>query len=136
MRIAHGPSPGADERVRRPGRAVQEVPLAQRALLLLDDRDALAREHEEALLHALGVVQRRALARLEHVHVDAEVLEAASGDSNGQNTPWPGRSAKPRAPIRLSTNQPRRRRRGPPGVSSMRASGIDMARQPTERPTL
>jgi hypothetical protein len=32
------------------GRAVEEVPAAEQALLLLDDEDALAVEHEEILL--------------------------------------------------------------------------------------
>jgi hypothetical protein len=39
-------------------------------LLAVDDRDALAAEHEEVLLEALGVVEPAGLARLEHADVD------------------------------------------------------------------
>jgi 6,7-dimethyl-8-ribityllumazine synthase len=46
---------GADEDVLDAHGAV-EVPLAHRALLAFDDRDALAVEDEEVLLHRLGVV--------------------------------------------------------------------------------
>ena len=56
--------------------------------------------------------------------------KSASGDSNGQKTPWPS-VAKPRAPIRLSTNQPLPRGTRPAGVSSMRVSGSDMGPEPT-----
>ena len=96
----------ADQRVRRPGRAVQVVPGAQRALLLLDDGDALAREHEEALLHVFGVVQRRdARPASSTCTLMPKSSKSASGDSNVQKTPCPS-VANPRAPIRLSTNQP------------------------------
>ena len=51
---------------RVPGGAVEEVELPQPSLLLLDDRQALARDDEEVLLSALGVVHAGRLARLEH----------------------------------------------------------------------
>src|SRR6185295_4230229 len=47
---------GADEGVVGPGRAVDEVPGAQRPLLLLHYEQALSGEHEEVLLARLGVV--------------------------------------------------------------------------------
>src|SRR4051794_39949686 len=71
-----GPVAGAHEDVVRAGRAVEVVPLAHRPLLALDDRDAFAREHEEALLHALGVVAAVRLSRLDHVHAGPEAVEA------------------------------------------------------------
>src|SRR6185312_6407541 len=77
---------GPDRDVCRPRRAVQVVPLPEPALLPLDDRDALAREDEEALLVRLRVVEARRLTRPEDVHADAEQrrarrrrLEAAPG---------------------------------------------------------
>ena len=66
---------GADRDVVGPGRAVQVVPLAHAALLALDDGDALAAEHEEALLGGLGVVAAVGLAGHEHVRPDAELRE-------------------------------------------------------------
>ncbi len=51
-----GPVTCADERVLRPRRAVDEVPLLQAPLLALDHEHALARDHEEVLLAALAVV--------------------------------------------------------------------------------
>ena len=66
------------EDVPGPGRAVDEIPLLHLPLLLLDDRGARAAQDEEALLRLLGVVQRRALARLDHGEVDADLLELAA----------------------------------------------------------
>ena len=60
---------GADDDVVRLGRAVHEVPGAQLPLLALDEQQALAGEHEEALLRPLAVVEAERLARLEHVQV-------------------------------------------------------------------
>jgi hypothetical protein len=42
---------------------MEKVPLAQRALLVLDDRDALPVEAEEVLLHGFGVVAAGRLPR-------------------------------------------------------------------------
>ena len=50
-------------------------PTAAAPFLLLDDQRALAREHEEPFLAALGVVERARLARPNDVHVDAEIAE-------------------------------------------------------------
>ena len=63
----------------RPGGAVEEVPRLQVPLLLLDDEDALAREHEEVFLHVLRVVQPVGLAGLEDVGADCVLLEPALG---------------------------------------------------------
>ena len=71
-----GPVAGADGDVVGPGRAVQVVPLAHAALLALDDREAFARQDEEALLGALGVVAAVGLARHQHVGPDPELREA------------------------------------------------------------
>jgi hypothetical protein len=54
---------------------VEVVPLLQRALLALDDQQALAAENEEALLRVLGVVEALRLAGLEHVQAQAELGE-------------------------------------------------------------
>src|SRR5438067_7475093 len=54
---------------------MEVVPLPQPALFLLDDQYALARQHEEALLRRLGVVERVRVARPEDAEVDAHVLE-------------------------------------------------------------
>ena len=43
----------------------------------LDEQQALAGEHEEVLLRPLAVVVADRLARLEHVQVQPELLEAA-----------------------------------------------------------
>src|SRR4051812_24907182 len=47
---------GADEDVRRPGRAVHEVPGRKAPLLTLDEHDGLALDDEEVLLVGLAVV--------------------------------------------------------------------------------
>src|SRR5439155_14223226 len=67
---------GADDDVRRSGRAVDEVPRLQLPHLVLDDQHALACEDEEILLRVLGVVSPEALPRLEHADVDPELREA------------------------------------------------------------
>ncbi len=54
------------EDVVRARRTVKEVELPEAPLLLLDDRQALARDDEEVLLGRLGVVHARRLAGLEH----------------------------------------------------------------------
>src|SRR5438067_301225 len=70
---------GSDDHVRGARRAVQEVPLADRHLLVLDDRKALAAEHDEELLCVLGVVGRGGLAGTEDAHVDPQVAVALVG---------------------------------------------------------
>ncbi len=55
--------------------AVDEVPLAQRTLLPLDDQQRFAVDYEEVLLGRLSVVHRHRLARLEHEQAHAELLE-------------------------------------------------------------
>ena len=67
---------GTDEHVLGPAGAVQEVPGLQLALLALDDREAAAREHEEALLGVLAVVHAGRFARLQHAEVEADLGEA------------------------------------------------------------
>src|SRR6185295_14397487 len=80
------PVAGADEDVLGLGRAVHEVPRAQRALVALDDEQAFAREDEEVLLVALAVVDPARLPRLQdrqrHADVgkrDLVALEDAGG---------------------------------------------------------
>ena len=70
---------GPDDHVRDTRRRVEEVPLPERHLLVLDDREAFAAEHQEELLGGLVVVERRRLARLEHADVDADVAVALEG---------------------------------------------------------
>src|SRR6186997_1484331 len=67
--------PRADDRVVDALRAMEEVPLAKRALLALDDGQRLAGEHEEILLVVLVVVHRHRLAGAEDGDVDPELLE-------------------------------------------------------------
>src|SRR5688572_16523634 len=50
------PEARADDRVLRPRRAVEEVPLPQRALLAFDDQERLAGDDQEVLLVELPVV--------------------------------------------------------------------------------
>ena len=57
------------------GRAVEVVPPAQPPLLLLDDEQALAGEHEEPLLRVLVVIERVRIAGPQDAHVDADVAE-------------------------------------------------------------
>ncbi len=61
----------------RPGWAVHEIPLPERALLPLDDEQRLAREHEEVFLIGLPVVHRHRHARLENAQVHSELREVA-----------------------------------------------------------
>src|SRR6266571_9029591 len=55
----------ADDHVGGPGRAVDEVPRLELALLLLDNQHAAPGEDEKALLPVLGVIPAQALAGLE-----------------------------------------------------------------------
>jgi hypothetical protein len=57
------------------GRAVDEVPGAERPFLLLDQQQALAGQDEEVLLARLRVVHARRLARLEHRERVADLVE-------------------------------------------------------------
>ena len=70
-----GAVPGADDRVLRIRRTVDEVPLPQRPLLALDDQHRLAGHDEEVLLVGLPVIHRHRLARPEHADVDPELRE-------------------------------------------------------------
>src|SRR5215213_10054417 len=67
--------PGADDRVRRPRRAVEEVPGLQQVLLALHDRQRPPAQYEEVLLSGLVVVHGHRPARLEPVQRDAQVVE-------------------------------------------------------------
>ena len=58
---------------------MDEVPLAERALLALDEEERLAREDEEVLLVGLPVVHAERLARAEPEQVDAELAEVRLG---------------------------------------------------------
>jgi hypothetical protein len=74
---------------------MQEVPLPQRPFLPLDDRECLAREHEEVLLVGLPVVHRHRLARLEDGESDAELRK------DGPRAFEAGSSPKPLPPAPL-----------------------------------
>ena len=67
--------PGGDDGMFRPGRAVNEVPLSQRALLSFDNRERLTGENQEVLLIRLPVVHRQRLAGSENSEVDPELRE-------------------------------------------------------------
>src|SRR5262249_27815749 len=69
------PITGTDDHVRGAGRAVDEVPRAERPLLALDHERALAGQDEEVLLLVLAVVHGHRHPGLEDVQVDAELLE-------------------------------------------------------------
>jgi hypothetical protein len=69
----------ADDHVLRPGRAVDEVPAAQRPFLALHDQHRLAREDEEVLLVRLPVVHPDRLARAEDEQRDPELREQGLG---------------------------------------------------------
>ena len=76
------PVAGADEHVLGPVRAMDEVPLAQRSLLALDQQQALTRQDEEVLLLVLAVVLAGRLAGGEHADVEPEPGELAASPSN------------------------------------------------------
>jgi hypothetical protein len=67
------PLTGADEDVVRPGRAVDEVPCLQAALLTFDHEHAFSGNEKEVLLAALAVVHAVPLARHEHMDAEAEL---------------------------------------------------------------
>src|SRR5690242_5438045 len=71
-----GPLAGADDHVRDVRRAVDEVPLPQKALLSLGDQQALAAEDEEVLLVGFPVVHAHRPARPEDAEVDPDLREA------------------------------------------------------------
>ena len=127
----------ADERVGDARGAVHEVPAAQRPLLALDDREHLAVEHEERLLHGLVVVERRRLARRQVVHVDPEVLERErlavleAGERPRSRIAHAGgvRDVDHEPPLAL---RPEARRRLSP--SRLRACGAPYPRRPCTRP--
>ena len=68
-----GPFAGSDDDVVGAAGTVEVVPRREPALLLLDDQQALAGDHEEAFLGVLAVVPADRLARLEDADVDAEL---------------------------------------------------------------
>jgi len=68
-----GPVPCAHESVPGSSGAMEEVPPAQRALLVLDDREALPVEHEKVLLHRLRVVAAGRLPGLHDLDIYARV---------------------------------------------------------------
>src|SRR5207248_4202703 len=64
-----------DDRVLRIGRAVHEIPLAQRSLSTLDDQGRGAGEDQEILLVTLPVVHRHRPASSEDRQPDSELVE-------------------------------------------------------------
>ena len=67
------PVTGADEDVVRPGRAVDEIPCLQAALLAFDHEHALSGDEQEVLLATLAVIQAVSLAGHEHMDAEAEL---------------------------------------------------------------
>ena len=74
MTMAHGPSPAPTKVCSCPGRAMDEVPLLQAALLTFDHEQAFAGDDEEVLLAALAVVQA-VLTGPENLDPEAELSE-------------------------------------------------------------
>ena len=70
-----GPVAAADDDVLRPGRAVDEVPLPQRALFALDEQECLAGKDEKVFLVSFPVVDRDRRTRREHAKEDADLRE-------------------------------------------------------------
>ena len=104
------PVPGAHEGVLRLGRAVDEVPLLQRALLPLDDQQCLAGEDEEVLLLRLPAVGPGGLSRAHDPDRHAEHREERLGlvlvvARERDAVPLPGLSNQ-RVSRALRTNQP------------------------------
>jgi hypothetical protein len=52
---------------------MEKVPLAQRALVVINNREAFSVQDEKVLLHRFGVVAASRLARLHDLDVDASV---------------------------------------------------------------
>jgi hypothetical protein len=69
----------AHEDVLGAGGTVDEVPGPKAPLLAVDDPDALTRQHQEVLLHALGVILPVRFSGLQQVDVDAVVREEVVG---------------------------------------------------------
>ena len=105
MRIAHGPSPPPTITCHTPAGQWKKSPDTQPALLALDEQRALAVQDEERLLDALRVVQAVRLARLDDVHVDAEVREVRVVRLEGAEDARP-LVTDPRRVRRFVTNQP------------------------------
>jgi lipoic acid synthetase len=70
------PVAGTNEDVLGPRRAVNEVPGTQRPLLLFDQQEALAGEHEEVLLGLLAVVEGVRLTRSQDPEPEAQLGES------------------------------------------------------------
>src|SRR5437764_6989383 len=66
---------GSDEAVLCTGRAVNEVPGAQRPLVTFDQQRAFTGQDEEVLLLRFRVVEPARLSGPDHVHHQAELLE-------------------------------------------------------------
>jgi hypothetical protein len=94
-------SESADERRRGRScqcRAVQEVPLAQRALVAVDDRRAFAVQDQEVVVDRLAVVAAVRLGGLQDLDVDAgvrpsRVVGLEVGGDRPAGCPWAGASA-------------------------------------------
>src|SRR5439155_2596392 len=88
------PASGSDDDMLCPGRAVDKVPLSERALFAFDDEQRLAGEHEEVLLVDLPVVHRHRLARPEDDEVNTQLrklqltLELGIGAPTLDVSPW------------------------------------------------
>ncbi len=70
---------GTHEHVVGPRWAVDEVPRAEQAFLVVDDHEALAAQDQEVLLGVLAMVLAGRLTRLQHVDVDADLREPGLG---------------------------------------------------------
>src|SRR5262245_52855604 len=102
-----------DDDVLRSRWAVEEVPLTQRPLLSLDDKERLAGQHEKAFLVDLTVVQPHRSAGREHAQEDADLLELVLALELGA-----GRAAipPPAGVARVQDEPPFRARQEPGGI--------------------
>ena len=75
MKITQGPSPAPTNTCAVPGGQCTKSHARRWPLLALDDRQALAGQHEEVLLVVLAVVHPAGLAGLEHGERVADLAE-------------------------------------------------------------
>src|SRR5579884_1337469 len=69
---------------------MEKVPLAQGALLVIDDRDALSVQDEKVLLYRFGVIAAVRLARLHDLDVDPGIrpTRAIGLELDERGSPW------------------------------------------------
>ena len=107
---------------------MDEVPLPQRPLLALDQKQRLAEEDEEVLLVRFPVVHPDRLARAEDVQLDPNLGEVGL-PFEGKRVPSP----RPVAPARLATvqDEPALTGSGEPGVGPLQRRLGNARQRPT-----